>query len=98
MNEQILIYLLCTDLSAQLNQILHMKRSQLKSKPGDIPLSADIRKLQNDIAEVNRVANQNVEGCVQFLAVTYSCKFQFMVPEEKKPTGVDGKEIKLTVQ
>lgn len=96
MNEQILVYLLCADMSAQLNNILNMKLHQLKGKIGDITLSADIKRLRNDIKEINRVANSHTDNIISFLSTNYGCKFQFMVPEEKKPTGIDGKEIKLT--
>lgn len=96
MNEKILVYMLCANLSDQLTRILQMKRQQLAGKPGDIQLSADIRKLSNDVSEMNRVGNSVGEDCVSFLTNVYGCKFQFMVPAEKKPAGVDGKEIKLT--
>lgn len=95
MNEQILVYLLASDLGGQLRQVLNMKRQELIKKPGDILLSADIRKLTNDLTEITIVANKVGESCIQLLSVNYGCKFQFMVPE-KKPSGVDGKEIKLT--
>jgi hypothetical protein len=99
MNEQIAIYLLCADLSGQLNRILQMKVHTLKQKGGiDIKTSSDIRKLRNDIQQVNKVANDLMPSFHTLLTEAYGCKFEFFgVEEEKKPAGVDGKEIKLTI-
>lgn len=96
MDTQILIYLFATNLFNALNGQKRMLKDALKKKPNDILIMSDLKKVENDMHELQHVIRKTASVGIDFLAGSYALKFQALIQQKPAPKGENGKEIIMT--